>query len=503
MSRNVFTLVAGNLGSKALALVREVLFAAWFGTGNTAVGFRVAQTLYLLPVQALLGDAINGGLIPLYKRMREEDPDAARGLVILVAAFALAFSGIVSTLLYVYASEWAGLIAPGIAGEAMAVAAKLLKVLALATPFFVLGGMLCHIEAAFGRYSGIASRPILINLGAITGAGMAVYSGHDLWLAWGLVACHVAVFAWSLWSMCQLDRFMPTSPLGLARVREIGMRFWRTTVPLLGLPLVAQGNLVVERIVSSWLGPSIIPSVDYARFLTDTMVQLIAVPLSIVTIATHGGSANADLAREHVRKTAAFLLLVAFPIAAFIGIHAEAVVRVLFARGAFDEASVASTSEVLRWMGLGLATNIPAYYLVRGLNAQMRNREALVATIAGCFGNVAVNLSLWPVLGPKTIGVGLAVYGLSIAAYCILRLGLWRDVRILIAAQVLIWGGFLGALSTMPTLSAPVDLAVGALATVAVWLASVYLVPELSRTFDPIATRIRWLPRPVRGSVTR
>lgn len=498
MSRKILTIVAGNLGSKVLALAREVLFAAWFGTGPIAVGFRIAQTLYLLPVQALIGDSLSAGLLPLYRRLREEDPDRARTLVLLACAYAILFSAVFSAALYFGAAQLTHWVAPGATAEAKDIAAGLLKILALSTPFYIIGGLLSYVEAAFGRFAGIAARPILINLGSIAGASLAVWTGHDSWLATGLVICHVVLFVWTIMSVRRLDRLTPASAQSRAEIWSVAKRFFTSTLPLLGLPLAAQINLVIERIVSSWIGPSIIPSVDYARFLTDTMVQLIAVPLGILTMATHGGSSRADLAHEHVRKTATFLLLIAFPIAAFMGANAEAIVRLLFARGAFDEASVQHTAAVLRWMGISLATNIPAYYLVRGLNSQLRNRESLIATVIGCIGNMVVNLTLWPVLGAQTIGIGLTVYGTCIGAYCVARLGIWHDIRGLFVKQALLWSIAFGLLLLMPELPSLASLLLGGVAVAAVWLGSVYLLRDLGDAFAPIASRLKWLPSPKR-----
>lgn len=494
MSRGVFTLVAGNLGSKILALAREVLFAAWFGTGSTAVGFRVAQTLYLLPVQALIGDSLSAGLMPLYRRLREEDPDRARTLVLLACAYAVAFSALVSSALYLGASTLTHWVAPGASEDAKRISSGLLRILALSTPFYIIGGVLSYVEAALGRFAGIAARPILINVGSIAGAGLAVWTGQDRWLAIGLVVCHVVLFVWTILSVRRLDRLSPTRTPSRGDVLSIGRRFVAAMLPLLGLPLAAQINLVVERIVSSWLGSAVIPSVDYARFLTDTMIQLIAVPLGIVTMATHGGSSRADLAQEHVRKTALFVLLISFPIATFIGAHAEPIVRLLFARGAFDEHSVSNTSEILRWMGLGLAANIPAYYLVRGLNSQLRNREALAATIIGCLANMTVNLALWPILGPQTIGIGLGAYGACIGVFCLSRLRLWPSVRRLVLKQTMIWTACFGLLWSLPALPTALDLLVGAAVVTLVWLASVRAIPELVEAFAPIGARLSWLP---------
>lgn len=498
MSRHILSVFAGNLGSKALALLREVLFAAWFGTGQTAAAFRIAQTLYLLPVQALLGDALSAGLLPLYRQVRGESADAARRLVLWAALYALVFSAVVAGGFYAFADELTRLVAPGADESARALAAALLRILALSTPFYVLGGMLGYIEAAFGRFSGIAWRPMAINLGSIAGAALAVWSGHDAWLAIGLVIAHVLLFGWTLHAVLRLDRLRPESAAAPGLARSLVRRLAANTVPLLGLPLAAQVNVVVERIVSSWLGTAIIPSVDYARFLTDTMVQLIAVPLGLLTMASHGGVRDDARADDHLRRTAALVFCLAFPIALFLSFHAETLVRLLFARGAFDEASVQTTSAVLRWMGAGLVANIPAYYLVKGLNAQLRNREALTAIVLGCAANMAVNLALWRWAGPATVGIGVMAYGACVLAYSMSRLGLWRSQRALLGWMAGLTGvGGLGLLALGP-LPALAQLALGAAWLGACGLAAAHLAAPVGEALAPLLRRLPAVLQPRR-----
>ena len=89
------------------------------------------------------------------------------------------------------------------------------------------------------------------------------------------------------------------------------------------------------------------------------------------------------------------------------------------------------TAAILRWMGGCLGVTVTAYYLIKALNAQLRNVEALTFTWWSLLPRkcVLVNVSLWPCLGPQTIGVGDTAYTSGILLIlCLVRLGLWRDL---------------------------------------------------------------------------
>jgi len=436
MRSGVFSIAIGNLASKSVGLLREIAFAAWFGTGATAAAFRVAQTAYLLPTQALIGDSLSAGLLPLYRDLKFRDKDAARVLVVLASFYALLFSAVVTAGLYFYAREIAMFIAPGASQNAQELAGRLLAVLALSTPFYILSGMLSYVEAGYGHYGAIAWRPMLLNIGSIAGAGLAVFTKQDLWLATGILISHIGFFAWTAVEFCRLDRLLPERRQAWALARDISGRFLRNMSLLIGLPMMAQATVLVERIVSSRLGTEIIPSADYARFIADTTVQLIAVPLGILTMSQHGG-ASSDTASNHIRRAAATILAVSVPIALVIGLNTEAIVRLLFARGAFNARSVVTTTAILRSMGGCLGLTVTAYYLIKALNAQMRNVEAVIATLAGALMSCSVNLLLWRTLGVQTIGFAAVAYNATIFLFATTRLHLWRSLAPTMIALVI------------------------------------------------------------------
>ena len=503
MARGVASLILGNLGSKLVGLGREILFAGWFGTGETAAAWRIAQTAYLMPTHALIGDTLSAGLVPLYRREREgTDAEAARdrGRVLVLAAtlYGIIFSALVTPLLWFQAGLLAGLIAPGASSGALALASDLLRIMALATPFYVLSGLLSYIEAAHGRYGAIAWRPMLLNIGSILGAVLAVWSGQDHWLATGLLASHILFFLWTFLQFRRVERLWPAAspPRGLALT--LSGRFLRNMLPLLGLPLIGQAVVLVERVVSSWIGTEVIPAVDYARFVCDTAVQLIAIPMGVLTMTTLGGASLREM-QDHILAVLRGILVISMPVAAFLALQAENVVRLIFARGAFDAHSVSVTTAVMVWMAVALALNVPAYYLIKALNAQMRNRNALIYTLIAGGGAAAVNLTMWNSLGPGVTGIAVCVQAGLLFVLTVRAMQLWPGVlRLLtvllpgLAGQI---GISLGIAEAIPGLWA---LGLTAMATALWWLGLIALVPALREAAGPVLSRLPLLRRLLR-----
>jgi putative peptidoglycan lipid II flippase len=180
----------------------------------------------------------------------------------------------------------------------------------------------------------------------------------------------------------------------------------------MALPLISQSNILLERVVSSWIGVSLIPALGYARFISETALTLTAIPLGILALSVHGGSKSRE-AVESVQAITSRLCLLAFPLSAFVTLNSFEIVDVVFNRGAFTARDVEMTSIILSGLGIGLAPLIVSYYLIKALTAQMRNAAALLTTIAGVGVSMGFNLLFWRTLGPLALGLAGAMYGIA------------------------------------------------------------------------------------------
>ncbi|MDS0113612.1 hypothetical protein QYE88_27510, partial [Enterobacter hormaechei subsp. steigerwaltii] len=73
MKKAISQLLGGNMLSKVLGLVREVLMAKFFGTGDVNGAYRIAQTGTLVPINFMTSDSLNSAFIPLYKKYLTEN----------------------------------------------------------------------------------------------------------------------------------------------------------------------------------------------------------------------------------------------------------------------------------------------------------------------------------------------------------------------------------------------------------------------------------------------
>ncbi|KAA0017904.1 virulence factor MviN [Salinicola corii] len=427
MMRAIVQVFSGNLLSKLLGAVREVLTAACFGTGATAGAYRVAQTGTLVPVNFFTSDSLNAAFIPLYKRYLVESPDKAIVLLWEILGLFTLLSVAIGYGLAVLAPLWVETLAPGLGSVAMTTAVELLRVMALGVPFYLWSMIFIFQAMAHDDFVPMALRPSVQNLGMIAGVLLAYFTGHVSWLAWGFTASYMGLFGWSLYRAVVTRSLRWPEAWQRGELREVARAFWLTLRPLLLLPVMLQGNIVTERAVASMISLTAVAAIDYSRFVTETIILLLAMPIAYVGLSSWSVLGREALDRQ-LRRVTMLLLLVAVPGSLFLYDNAVSIVDVVYARGAFDAVSSTTTAAILQGAAIGLWAQVVGYVLIKALNAKMRNRQVLWIMAAALFGNVMTNLLLYRWLGAWTLGLGNAVYGLLLFLGTVWACGLAKSI---------------------------------------------------------------------------
>ena len=496
--RGVVQLLAGTVVSKLTGVLREVAFAAWFGTSDIAAAFRISQSAFFQPIQALTGDTLGASFLPLYNKTRAEDTEIARVLAFITFSCALVIGAPIAAVLLWLPGEVVTLLAPGVPTAVQTQAVMMVRIMAVAAPLYILSNTIAYVEAAHGSFSAISSRPALLNIGGLVGGALTVMTGHQAWLAWGALGIQVTFFAWTALRLVKLDPMIPSRAQFRVHGKACLLALIRNSAPLLLIPLVAQIGVAIERIVASELGTPVVPALEYSRFICETALSLSAVPLSIVTLASHGGSSR-EAVRDHARATGAFLLLLAVPLSAYLTANAHGVIQVLFGRGAFDAHSVDLTAAILSTAGLGLGGTVTSYFLIKALNANLRNVETVAIVTLGFASNALFDVLAWRHLGAATLGYGVSLNGLLTFAACTTRLRLWPQFLPLLAWLALGFGLTVAAHHTIPMPSSPLlELLVQGSCWIAIWGGIYTLSLPMRATARPLVDRIVRLIRRTR-----
>ena len=425
--------MAGALLGKLTGFARELELAHVLGASVVTDSFRAATAAVLLPIAILQNEAIPAVLIPMYREW-EAQGCAPRRLAQMTAALCLVAAGLMAAV-EIAGPAWVGLIVSGFGPEGRAQTLDFLRVMALAMPASTLVNCLAAGEIATGRSRLAALRAACLNLSLIGGITIAASTGHLGALAWSFVFAFNALGAWglvSLWRKGLLD----FGGCGARAIWASGTDFLRRSRALLILPITEQGQVWLEKLAASRFAVGTVASLDFARTLTDSAVLLISQPVGMAVLS-QGATVDTGKAVEGISRP---VLAVAGPASAFLVAFAPDIVRVVFARGAFDETAVRITGEALRGIAFGLWAGTLGWILIRLLNNGGRNfRAALILSSAyGANALIDVVAGIWAAGGEGSfvLGFGETIRSLVLLGGTVVALGCTRAFLRLAALAV-------------------------------------------------------------------
>ena len=172
--------------SRLSGFVRDILMAAWLGTGPVAEAFLVALSLPNMFRRFFAEGALNTAFVPLFSKKLEggDDPqrfaqDAFSGLAFVVAVFSAVAMIAMPGLVWLMAAGFAGDARFDLAVEYGRITFPYILLISLAS-------MVSGVLNANGRFTAAAAAPVLLNLLFIVGMLLGRALGWDLGLtlAW-------------------------------------------------------------------------------------------------------------------------------------------------------------------------------------------------------------------------------------------------------------------------------------------------------------------------------
>ena len=419
-----FTVGGWTLISRVLGFIRDIMIAAFLGSGPVAEAFLIAFSLPNMFRRFFGEGAFNTAFIPLFSKKVAGGEDAKAFAEDAMAGLATIL--IIFTLIVQVVTPWMVLaMASGFVEDVrFDLTVSFTRVTFPYILFISIAALLSGVLNSLGRFAAAAAAPVLLNVILIGAMWLAHVSGRDIgWaLVWGvpLAGFGQMVLLWwaSVKAGMRLRIRMPRMTPELKRLAIIAG-------PAALAGGVVQVNLLVGRQVASYFDGAI-AWLNYA----DRLYQL---PLGVVGIAI-GVVLLPDLSRRlrtgdeagsqnSINRAAEFTLLLTLPAAVALAVIPFPIVSVLFQRGAFDLQDAYATGIAVSIYGFGL----PSFVLHKVLSPIYFAREdtrtpfkfALISMVVNVV--LAVGLAHW-------FGYLAAAIGTSTAGWVMLVL-LWRGTR--------------------------------------------------------------------------
>ena len=430
------SLVSGmTLVSRILGLVRDVVFARFFGASLVMDAFLVANRIPNMLRRFFAEGAFSQGFIPVMARYREKhDNDEAREFVDSIAG-TLGLILFVITLLGVIAAPiLVVIVAPGFIGDGgdFDLASLMLRFTFPYLFFVSLTAFAGGILNTYGRFGVPAFTPVILNVVLIAAA---------VWWSPRLEEPGMALaYAVFIAGVCQLLFQLPF----LAQIHALPRPVWapkhagvrravRLMLPAIFGSSVAQINVLIGGIIASMLGVGSISYLYFSDRLMEFPLGLFGIALATVTLPYLSRLWANDSHDEFSRTldwSMKLAMLIAVPAAVGLLVLAEPLIATIFYRGEFDAHAVSMTALALQAYAIGLVGFSFVKILAPAFFAREDTKTPVRIAIIALTVNLVLSISsAWYLtrIGYAGAHVGLAL-ATSIAA--LLNAGLlYRGLR--------------------------------------------------------------------------
>ena len=423
--------------SRILGLVRDVVFARFFGATIVMDAFIVANRIPNMLRRFFAEGAFSQGFVPVMSRYRERrDHEEARELIDAVAGtlglvlFVITAIGVIAAPLLVIA------VAPGFIGEngRFDLATAMLRFTFPYLLFVSLTAFAGGILNTYGRFAVPAFTPVILNLVLI---GSAVWLSPlldqpGMALAYAVLIAGIVQLLFQLPFLARINAFpRPRWRPAHEGVRRIG----KLMLPAIFGSSIAQINVLLGGIIASMLGVGKISLLYYSDRLMEFPLGLFGIALATVTLP-HLSRQHAAESTEQFSQTIDWsmklVMLIAVPAAIGLIVLAGPLVATIFYGGEFsaedvDLAAISLQAFALGLIGFSLVKILaPAYFAREDTRTPVR--FGLIALVVNFV--LSVGLAWWLTsidYAATHAGLALAISVAAILNAALLYRGLRRD----------------------------------------------------------------------------
>src|SRR5213593_4626871 len=478
LARRAGVVSAAVLVSRVLGLVREQVFAVFFGAGRELDAFITAFRIPNLLRDLFAEGALSAAFVTTFTWRLEHEGEAAawrlanlvvNALAIVVGAITLVGIWVAPALVTAIAPGFADipgkveltvtltrimfpfLLLVALAAVAMGIlnTRHIFGVPAAASAFFnlgsIAGGLGCTAWLAPGYLSGVLGRGPAPAPGLVTRAmtGMAIGT-----LAGGLLQLLVQVP--SLWRVG--FRYRPLLALRDPGLRQVARLMGPATI---GAAAV-QVNVFVNNNFASYLGNGPVSWLNVAFRFMQLPIGLFGVAIGTVTlplVSRHGARGDTPAFRATVGQALELVALLCLPAAAGLALMGVPVIGLIYEHGRFASRDTAAAAQALAGYALGLAGYAGIKVLAPAFYALGDARTPMLVSVLSMVTNYALNWLFVRRLGFGHVGLALATSAVALGNFGLLFVVLRRRVggfgqavataRIALATTVMVavaWG---------------------------------------------------------------
>ena len=405
--RHAFLVGSGILLSRMVGLVRQRVFAHYFGLSDVADAFSAALRIPNF-LQNLFGEGVlSASFIPVYSRLLAEGDEEEAGRVAGAVGAILALTTSALVLLGVLATPFMiDAIAPGFRGDKRELTIRIVQILFPGAGLLVLSAWCLGILNSHRKFFLSYTAPVVWNAAMI--ATLVFYGGIPqsslaIKLAWGSVVGSALQFGVQVPVVLRLARRLRIRPDTRAPdVREVIRNF----LPVFVSRGVVQISAYVDAWLASFLGTGPVSGLTSAQLLYTLPVSLFGMSVSAAELPAMSSALGdpAEVGAYLRRRLDSGLRRIAFfivPSAMGFLALGDVIAAALFQTGQFKRADSTYVWGILAGSGVGLLASTlgrlysSTYYALRDTRTPLRFAVVRVTLTAALGYLCALRLPGW------------------------------------------------------------------------------------------------------------
>lgn len=424
MRNNALLVGLGIFLSRISGLVRERVFAHYFGNSNAGDAFKAALKIPNF-LQNLFGEGVlSASFIPVYAQLlaKKHDEEAAKvasviGSILFLLTSLLVLMGVFTTPFLI------DLIAPGFTGEKRQLTIHIVQILFPGTGFLVMSAWCLGILNSHKKFFLSYVAPVVWNVTIII--VLLRWGGHQeqfdlaVTVAWGLVAGSFLQFFVQLPSAIRLGKkIRPSLDMKMKSVATVVGNFF----PVVISRGVVQISAYIDNVLASLLPMGSVSALAYAQILYMLPVSLFGMSVSVAELPTMSQAMGTDEEIHTYLRTRldrGLLQIAFFVIPSVIGflMLGDLIVGAVFQSGAFDRESTLYVWYVLAGSTVGLLATTMGRLYSSTFYSLKDTRTPLKFAMVRVFFTSALGV-LFAFYLPKMVGLpeNMGTVGLTVSA---------------------------------------------------------------------------------------
>ncbi len=396
MFKSSFIVMAINMISRLLGLIREMIIANMFGATGMTDAY-VSATKIPNFFTTLFGEGSLGTVfIPIYNRGMEEDgKKRIDEFVYSVLNLIIAFTSTMSIIMIVFSKQILKITTGFSDPERFSTAENLLKIVAFYFLFIALSGVVSSLLNNYKKFAVAASMGIVFNLTIIIGTmllgkKMGIYGLGISYLLSGIL--QLLIMLPDFFKIMKTYKFIFN--INDKYVREMFKLMIPTLIGIFGYQI----NEIIDNRFATMLSAGVPSALNYASRLYLLPIGVFAISLSVVIFPTLSRAIVKNERKKVKRVVEQGLEMLAYliiPSSVILYGFSYEIVTLIYKRGHFTDHGVKITSEALKFYALGLLFFSTIHLLTRSHYVHKDRTLPVISSFIGIFTNIILDSLLY------------------------------------------------------------------------------------------------------------